>query len=114
MSRLLLKTVWPSSFSSSASKKKKNFPFPLISFVQVLSYPHRLKGTIKRVNVDHSESSVAMVLDNNVSLDFITSTVPKEVKKEVIYLFNNLRINLKMNYLRGKQTLKNCYFPDKA
>ena len=79
MSRLPLKTVWPPSFSSSASKK--NFPFPLITFVQVLSYPHGLKSFIKRGNVDHSESSVAIVLDNNVSLDFITFTVPKEVKK---------------------------------
>jgi len=30
-------------------------------------------------------------LGDNVSLDFITFTVPKEVKKEVNYLFYNLR-----------------------
>ena len=117
MSRLPLKTVGPPSFSSSASKKK--FPFPFVTFVQVLSYPHRLKGFIKRYNVGHFKSSVAIVLGGNVSLDFITFAVPpKKIKKEVIHLFYNLRIGLKrrqkMDYLGGNQTLKNCYFPDKA
>ena len=74
---------------------KKNFPFPLVSIVQVLSYPHRLKGFIKRSYVNHFKSSVAIVLIDNVSLDFITFTVPKEVKKEIIYSFCNLRICLK-------------------
>jgi len=101
MSRLPLITVWPPSFFALSIKKK--FPFPLVIFSQVLSYPHGLKGFIKRSNVDHSKSSVAIVLGDNISLDFITFTVPKEVKKEVIYLFYNLRINLKrlqkMNYL---------------
>jgi len=63
------------------------FHFPLL----FSSYPHGLKGFIERSNVDHSKSSVAIVLGDNVSLDFITFTVPKEVKKEVNYLFYNLR-----------------------
>jgi len=100
------------------AQRQKKFPFPLVIFVQVLSYSHGLKGFIKRSNVDYSKSSVAIVLGDNVSLDFITFTVPKEVKKEVIYLFYNLRINLirrqKMNYLGDNQTLNNWYFPDKA
>ena len=110
MSRLPLKTVWPPSFSSSASKKLSISPYYF--------RPGTFLSFIKRGNVDHSESSVAIVLDNNVFLDFITFTVPKEVKNEVISLFNNLRITLKrrqkMNYLRGNQTLKDCYFPNKA
>ena len=45
---------------------------------------NHLRGFIKRRNVDHSKSSVAIVLCENVSLDFIAFTVPKEVKKEVV------------------------------
>ena len=87
MSRLPLKVAWPPRFSSSASKKE--FPFPLVTFVQVLSYPHRFKGFIKRSYINHFKSSVAIVLGDNVSLDFITFTVPKEVKKEIIYFMNS-------------------------
>ena len=93
MSRLPLKTAWPPRFSSSASTK--NFPFPLVTFVQVLCYPHRPKGFIKRSYINNFKTSVAIVLGDNVSLDFITFTVPKEIKKDIIYLFYNLRICLK-------------------
>ena len=68
---------------------KKHFPFPLVTFVQVLSHPYRLKGfiVIKRSYINHFKSSLAIVLGDNVCLDFITFTVPKEVKKEIVHLF---------------------------
>jgi len=97
---------------------QKSFHFSLLFLSRYfLIHTDLLISFIKRSNVDHSKSSFAIVLGDSVSLDFITFTVPKEVKKEVIYLYYNLRINLKKqkkNYLGGKQTLKNCYFPDKA
>ena len=82
MSRLPLKTVWPPSFSSSASKK--SFHFPLLLSSRYFLIHTDFNGFIKRRNVDHSKSAVAIILCNNVSLDFIAFTVPKEVKKEII------------------------------
>ena len=104
------KNSWASKFFELSVKKE--FPFSFVTFVQLLSYPHGLKGFIKRYNVDHFKSSIAIVLGGNVCLDFITFAVPKKIKKEVIHLFYNFRIGLKrrqkMDYLGGNQTLKNC------
>jgi len=62
---------------------------------------------MERSNVDHFKSSVAIPLGDKHFSSFYTFTVPKEVKKEVIYLYYIFRIELKkrqkINYLRSNR-----------
>ena len=75
----------------SNSRSKKSFHLLWFSLSKYVN-PSSLQGFAERANIYHSKAPVGIIIDDNISLNFISFSIPEEGTEEFVYFFDSIRI----------------------
>ena len=90
MFRLPVRTVCPPKAFNSRSKK--SFHLPRFSASKYFFYLGGFQGLTKRNNIYHFKAPVWIVINDSVSLNYVSFYIPEEGEKKFVYFFNSLCI----------------------